>query len=87
MLDGLRKVSDGLEKARAFFNNISHLGVRDIKSPLSFMPPYWAPLYGSRDVRGQGGLGDSPRITQNIVEVKSFPIIFDSMGVSMVFQS
>ena len=44
LLDGLGKVSDGLEKARAFFKNISHLGVRDIKSPFSYMTPYWAPL-------------------------------------------
>ena len=44
LLDGIGKVSDGLEKARAFFKNISHLGVRDIKSPFSYMTPYWAPL-------------------------------------------
>ena len=43
LLDGIGKVSDGLEKARAFFKNISHLGVRYINSHPSVWPPY-APL-------------------------------------------
>ena len=41
--DGLGKVLNGLKKARAFQR---HITLKDIISPLSCMPPYWAPYRG-----------------------------------------
>ena len=72
--------------AQGVSKNISHLGVRDIKSPPSFKPPKRAPLWRSRGVR-DWGVGDSPRNTNMILEVKCFPNIFDSIGFRRVNQT
>ena len=60
--------------AQGISENISRLGVRDIKSPPSFsLPsaPHWAPLYKSLGGYGIGGLGYSPRITNVILNVNN----------------
>ena len=66
--------------AQGISENISHLGVRDIKSSPSFRPPrlpHWAPFHRSLGGYGVGGSGYSPRITYMILEVNSLPKIFD----------
>ena len=75
--------------AQGISENISHLVVRDIKSPTSFrpppLPPYWSPLY--RSLGGYGDRGYFPRITNMILEFNSLPKIFDSMRIRIVNQS
>ena len=62
--------------------NISHLGVRVIKSHPSFRPPYKVPLIGV-----SGGEGTPQRKTQLLFAVKSFPKSFDSLGIKIILQS
>ena len=46
-----------LRSGQGLSKNISHLGVRDIKSPPSFRPPHRAPPIGVQRGKGLGGQG------------------------------
>ena len=66
----------------------TNLGKKKKKTTPPFRPPppQGPPLSESRGVR-KGGLGYSLRITCMILEVKSSPKIFDSMGIRRINKS